>query len=198
MKIPAALPASATQTEIAKAYMTPETAKVLTDRVLDARIGNGTVAGGLNDALRFRVRGTGASRQIVPDNQLAMQLMDTVAGARLVQQLEVASRSADWSKKSNLTGFVLPRDTQAVAAAYLLGMTEPGGPPLKQDGEHLPTRPDALRKSMHEIYESSELSSRSAGATLVATTPGWMSNAPRLYTGAGVHSRIRGLLSSEA
>src|SRR5437868_2009648 len=36
MKIPAVLPASATQSEIARAYMTPETAKALPDRVLDA------------------------------------------------------------------------------------------------------------------------------------------------------------------
>lgn len=170
MKIPAPtsapvqLPASATQTEIAKAYMTPETAKVLSDDVLSARIGNGTVAGGLNDALRFRVRGTGASRQIVPDNLLAMRIMDTVAGARLVQQLEVASRTADWSKKSNLTGFVLPKDTQAVAAAYLLGLAEPGGPPLRQAPEGLPTEPAAIRKTMGEVYASSEHGSRSAGA----------------------------------
>jgi hypothetical protein len=174
MNIPA-LPASATQTQIAKAYMTPETAKALPDRVLDARIGQGTVAGGLNDAIRFRVRGSGTTRQIVPDNQLAFDLMKTTAGPKLIQQLEVASRSADWSKKSNLTGFVFPKDSQAVAAAEILSVLEPGGPPLMQEKEPTPRTPETMKKMMHEYAVESEHASRSAGAWNVR---GWITFMP--------------------
>jgi len=44
-----------TQTAIARQFMTPESRAVVPPRILDARIGSGTVAGGLNNSLSFRV-----------------------------------------------------------------------------------------------------------------------------------------------
>lgn len=159
-----AIPRANNQTDIARAFMTPETKDVLPPRVLDARIGDGTVAGGLNDSLRFRVRGSGDERTIVPDSKLAVDLMKTRAGGKLVQQLEVAASSADWTDKSNLKGFVLPRDTQAVAAAEILSYLDPGGPPPAMAAIPIPPTQAGLKALMHDTYAESSWDSRSAGA----------------------------------
>lgn len=159
------LPAHATQAQIAKAYMTPETKSVLPDNVLNGRIGNGTVAGGLNDSIVIRVRGEGANRQFVADSKLAAELLATPAGDRLIQQLKVASSSSDWlPEKTHLMGFVLPADNQAVAAASVLSDLEPGGPPAASPKEPTPRTPATLKKFLQEEWRGTYDGSKSAGA----------------------------------
>jgi hypothetical protein len=134
------------------------------------------VASGLNNSIRFRVRGSGPEREIVPDNQLAYALMGTTAGPKLLRQLEVAARSTDWAAdKTRLKGYILPRDSQAVAAAEVLSELEPGGMPLAQPRISIPRSNADLSKGLAQIYAGSLDESTHAGAW---NARGWITFMP--------------------
>lgn len=131
-----------TQTQQAVAAMTAESRAMLPDALLDARVGRSTLAGELNDQIRFRVRQTGSSVaewQLVPDSPLASAIGSTVAGERLVQQLRTAmSTIGSLHDRSNLKGFILPDDLEGViaarAVAFLEDPAEPQGTALARLG----------------------------------------------------------------
>lgn len=131
-----------TELDRAVAAMTPESRAVLPDALLAARTGRGTLAGELNDQIRFRVRQQGASVdqwQLVPDSPLASAIVQTRAGERLVQQLRTAMGTIGVQHDhSNLKGFILPDDLEGViaarAVAFLEDPSEPQGLELKRLG----------------------------------------------------------------
>lgn len=113
----------------ARTSMTPESNALIGDRALDYRLGKGTMAGALNDSVRYRVTGDGPmdQRSITPDSPLAHQLGQSEAGAKLVQQLRTANGTIKGLEKvENLKGFMLPRDVDAVVAGTTLGGAETG------------------------------------------------------------------------
>ncbi len=126
----------------AVAAMTPETRELLPDALLDARTGRGTLAGELNDQIRFRVRqqgGSVADWQLVPDSPLAHEITQSKAGERLLGQLRTAmSTIGPLHEHSNLKGFILPDDLEGViaarAVAFLEDPREPQGLELQRFG----------------------------------------------------------------
>jgi hypothetical protein len=110
--------------------MTPQTRKVLPDALLNARIGQQTLAGALNDQIRFRVLRAPqlADWQIVPDSPMAQAVMQSKAGASLVRQLHASIQTMrNEAGKSTLKGFILPKDTEGVLAGAVLSSTDSKG-----------------------------------------------------------------------
>lgn len=107
--------------------MSPESNALVSDDALRYRIGKESLATALDGAVRFRVRGDGpmASREFVPDSSTTAALLQTRQGGALVQQLRVATKSiAGLEDRSNLKGFVLPKDVDSVMASSTLGGAE--------------------------------------------------------------------------
>lgn len=135
-------PAKVTQTELAASHLTPESRRVLPDALLDAKVGRSTLAGSLNDQVRFRVRRQGdvSDWKIVPDSPTASALVQSKAGPALLRQLETAVRSTGTLEEvSNLKGFILAEDTESVLAGRVLSWldepSDPDGRQLKRLGE---------------------------------------------------------------
>jgi hypothetical protein len=133
---------SVTERDRAVAAMTPQTRAMLPDALLDARVGRGTLAGELNDQIRFRVEQRGASVdqwQLLPDSPLAAAIVQTDAGAHLLGQLRTSmSTIGVHHDRSNLKGFILPDDLEGViaarAVAFLEDPAEPQGHALARFG----------------------------------------------------------------
>lgn len=153
-----------TQTELAREHFTPRSAQLLPDALLDARIGRSTFAGALNDQIRFRVSRTGADPAawpIVPDSPVAAALVQTAAGPALLRQLSTAVKSTgSLGKVSNLNGFILAKDTEAVVAATALAAVDNRADPGKLRGHR-----------SNDTKESGRLL-RSAGHRFDRTIPG--------------------------
>ncbi len=113
-----------TQTQLAASHLTPQSRKILPDALLDARIGRSTLAGSLNDQIRFRVDRAGSDPTawpIVPDSPNAAALMQTAAGTELIRQLRTAVNSTgSLADKSKLKGFILTEDNESVTAAKVV------------------------------------------------------------------------------
>ena len=135
-------PSRVTETELASAHLTKESRRHLPDSLLDAKVGRSTLAGSLNDQVRFRVRREGEVKDwtIVPDSPTASALVQSKAGRGLLRQLETAMRSTGTLEEvSNLKGFILAEDTESVLAGRVLSWlddpTDPDGKQLKRLGE---------------------------------------------------------------
>lgn len=116
-----------TQTQIAAAHLTPESRALLPDSLLDAKIGTGTLAGALNDQVRFRVERTGepSDWKLLPDSPTAAALATSTAGAALLRQLRTAMGSTgSLARVSNLDGFILAKDTESVLAGLALSVLD--------------------------------------------------------------------------
>jgi hypothetical protein len=122
------VPSAVSEREHAVRAMTSESRALLPDALLAARTGRGTLAGELNDQIRFRVRQQGASVadwKLVPDSPLAHAILQTRAGERLTRQLRTAmSTIGVQHEHSNLKGFILPDDLEGVIAARAVAMLE--------------------------------------------------------------------------
>ncbi len=117
-----------TETQRAVAAMTPQTRALLPDALLDARVGRGTLAGELNDQLRFRVEQVGtdvADWKLHADSPKAAAIVQTKAGERLLRQLTASmSTTGVFGDRSNLKGFILPDDLESVIAARAIAFLE--------------------------------------------------------------------------
>jgi hypothetical protein len=127
-----------TETQLAAQHLTPRSRRVLPDALLDARIGRSTLAGSLNDQLRFRVEHTGGTDprgwQIVPDSPNAAALAQSKAGPELLRQLRVAvDATGSLGDRSNLKGFILAEDVESVIAGRALSwLDDPADPDGRQ------------------------------------------------------------------
>ncbi len=132
-----------TETQLAAEHLTPRSRKVLPDALLDAKIGRSTLAGSLNDQIRFRVDRRGddpTAWPIVPDSPNAAALMQTKAGPELLKQLRTAVDSTGHlGHTSNLKGFILAEDVESVVAGRALSWldepSDPDGQQVKRLGE---------------------------------------------------------------
>ncbi len=136
-----AAPSSAaprTETQRAVASMTPQSRELLPDALLDARVGRGTLAGELNDQIRFRVEQVGADVadwKLHPDSPKASGIVQTRAGERLLRQLHASMATiGPFGARSNLKGFILPDDLESVIAARAVAFLED---PAEADGVKL-------------------------------------------------------------
>ncbi|MCW2926931.1 MAG: hypothetical protein JWM86_899 [Thermoleophilia bacterium] len=137
-----ATPSGTTETQLAARHFTPRSRALLPDSLLDAHVGRSTLAGSLNDQVRFRVNRTGqvADWTISPDSPTAAALTQSRAGRGLLRQLETAMRSTGTLEEvSNLKGFILAEDNESVLAGRVLSWlddpTDPDGKQLKRLGE---------------------------------------------------------------
>lgn len=126
-----------TQTELASAHLTPRSRRLLPDALLGARVGRSTLAGSLNDQVRFRVdrRGPVEEWQVQPDSPTAAALVQSQAGPELLRQLQTAVRSTGHlDEVSNLKGFILAEDEESVLAGRVLSWLDD---PDDADGRRL-------------------------------------------------------------
>lgn len=126
-----------TETDLAKEFLTPQSQRRLPDALLDARVGRSTLAGSLNDQVRFRVDRQGddpSAWSIVADSPTAAALMQTKSGSELLRQLRTAvSSTGHLSEVSNLKGFILPKDNEGVLSGLVLsGLDDPTDPDARQ------------------------------------------------------------------
>ena len=135
-------PSRTTETELAAAHLTKQSRRLLPDSLLDAKVGRSTLAGSLNDQVRFRVIRSGAAKdwQIVADSPTAAALMQSKAGPELLRQLRTATNSTGTLEAvSNLKGFILAEDNESVLAGRVLSWlddpSDPDGRQLKRLGE---------------------------------------------------------------
>lgn len=124
-----------TQTQLARQHMTPESRSLFRDSTLDKRLGRGTVAGALNDQVRFRFDKVGAPSQwgLRPDNKVSADLLESPAGPKLEAKLRAVLASADRAGGKGtleLEGIMLSPDEAAWAAGYQLMMRDNGTTPL--------------------------------------------------------------------
>lgn len=116
-----------TETEQSLAAMTPSSRSLFDEfpNALDARIGRSTLAGALNDQIRFRVVGTGplAGRSLVPDSPLAHRVLASKSGPKLIRQLTaaLATTGSTLHPSDNLRGIILAKDTESVRAGKIIG-----------------------------------------------------------------------------
>ena len=188
-----------TQREQAVAAMTPETRALLPDALLDARTGRGTLAGELNDQIRFRVRQQGEGVEdwkLVPDSPLAHSIVQTSAGERLLTQLRTAmSTIGPMHEHSNLKGFILPDDLEGViaarAVAFLEDKAEPQGLELKRLGAAGDTK--AASELLQGWREPMRQRAQRAGAW---NGEGWITflphNARAMLVAAGAYAPHKG------
>jgi hypothetical protein len=185
VRVPTQLPAppfaGATQTDIAKASLTRATRAVLPDTLLDAKIGKGTLAGALNDQVRFRVDRTGddpATWAINTDSPAAEAVMQSRSGADLMRQLRTAvNGTRDLGRLSNLKGFMLTKDSDGVLAGTALAAVDSKGDPK---GAYLARlagqgRTDKVGRSIREDRAGTIHDLASAGAW---NSDGWITFMP--------------------
>jgi hypothetical protein len=176
----------ATQLERAREAMTPETSALLPDALLQARVGRATLAGKLNEQIRFRVRQQGegvADWDLVPDSPLAHAILDSKAGPRLIRQLRTAmSTIGPFHDRSNLKGFILPDDIEGViaarAVAFLEDPAEPQGLALARMGAGGDTK--AASELLQAWREPMRQRAERAGAW---NGEGWVSFLPHIARG---------------
>ena len=135
-------PSRITETELAKQHLTPQSRRHLPDALLNAKVGRSTLAGSLNDQIRFRVQRDGqvADWKIVPDSPTAAALVQSKAGPELLRQLSTAVRSTGTLEEvSNLKGFILAEDDESVLSGRVLSWlddpADPDGRQLERLGE---------------------------------------------------------------
>lgn len=119
----------------ARSSMTPTTNALVGDTALGFQWGRQSLAGILNDTVRFRVEGDGkmTERRLVADSAAAQAILDSSAGPKLIKQLDAAKNSLrGLEDRQNLRVFVLPKDVDGVVAASLLDRAEQGERPVKQ------------------------------------------------------------------
>lgn len=198
---PPAVAAGEPRSELGRAVqaMTPESRTLLPDALLRARVGRGTLAGALNDQLRFRVRQQGdrvEEWQLVPDSPLAHAILDTEAGAALLRQLRTAmSTVGSLHDRSNLKGFILPDDLEGViaarAVAFLEDPAEPQGRELQRLGVVADTR--AASDLLQDWREPMRQRAERAGAW---NGEGWITFLPHtaraMLVAAGAYAPHRG------
>ena len=183
-----------TQTQVAAQHMTPQTRAVVPDALLDAKIGRGTLAGALNDQIRFRVDRTGAPADwaLLPDSPTAEAVVQSRAGADVLAQLRTAMGSTrTMAKVSNLKGFILARDNEAVLASTVLSSVDSkssdSGKKLSRLGElgRTKTAGRVIRKDLPDLKHEMA----SAGAW---NDDGWITFMPdtsrAMLTGAGAYA----------
>lgn len=128
-------PAPVTETVRATRHFTARSRSILPEALLDAKVGRGTLAGALNDQLRFRVERRGAEVadwQLVADSPIAAAIAGTRAGERLLRQLRASMSSiGPLGAHTNLKGFILPDDLEGVIAARAVAFLED---PAEVDG----------------------------------------------------------------
>jgi hypothetical protein len=170
-----------TETSLAAEHLTPKSRKLLPDALLNAKVGRSTLAGSLNDQVRFRVNRTGsdvANWSIVPDSPSAAALMQTKAGPELLRQLRTATDSTKHlTDVSNLKGFILAEDNESVLAGRVLSWlddpTDPDGKQLARLGEL--NRTKVAGRIMRKWGEGIETSLATAGAW---NSRGWITFVP--------------------
>lgn len=172
--------AGQTETQLAAEHLTSRSRGLLPDALLDARIGRGTLAGALNDQVRFRVERTGdvADWKIVADSPTAAALMQTRAGPELLRQLRTATDSTGHlGHLSNLKGFILAEDRESVLAGRVLSWlddrTDPDGRQLARLGELGRTK--VAGRVMRRWGDGLEASLARAGAW---NSEGWITFVP--------------------
>lgn len=121
-------PGGLTERQRAIGAMTPATRAMLPDALLDAKVGRSTLAGELNDQIRFRVEqdGSGVDEwKLHPDSPLAHAIVQSGAGRHLLGQLRAAmSTIGPFHDRSNLKGFILPDDLEGVIAARAIAFLD--------------------------------------------------------------------------
>lgn len=118
----------------ARKNMSAETSELFQNKALAYRLGKGTLAGALNDSVRFRVTGDGPieNRKLVPDSPTAAALMQGKEGAALSGQLKTAMQSmSGFENASNLKGFILPKDVDGVIAGMMVRGLEEANPQMQ-------------------------------------------------------------------
>jgi hypothetical protein len=131
-----------TETQFAAEHLSSRSRHLLPDALLDAKIGRSTLAGSLNDQVRFRVHRTGqvADWTLEPDSPTAAALVASRAGAGLLRELTTAMRATgSLTKVSDLKGFILAEDTESVLAGRVLSWlddaSDPDGRRMRRLGE---------------------------------------------------------------
>lgn len=173
-------PSRMTETELAKQHLTPQSRRHLPDSLLNAKVGRSTLAGSLNDQIRFRVQRTGqvADWKIVPDSPTAAAITQSKAGPELLRQLTTAMKSTGTLEEvSNLKGFILAEDDESVLSGRVLSWlddpTDPDGQQLKRLGEL--NRTKVAGRIMRQWGEGLDQSIARAGAW---NAEGWITFMP--------------------
>lgn len=173
-------PSRMTETELAAQHLSPRSRRLLPDSLLDAKVGRSTLAGSLNDQVRFRVNRTGqvADWQLVPDSPTAAALMQSKAGPELIKQLETAMKSTRTLEEvSKLKGFILAEDDESVLAGRVLSWlddpADPDGRQLARLGEL--NRTKVAGRIMRKWGEGLDQSIAKAGAW---HSEGWITMMP--------------------
>ncbi|MBC7459901.1 MAG: hypothetical protein H7287_00925 [Thermoleophilia bacterium] len=114
-----------TETARARANMTPQSRELFRASTLDRRLGRGTVAGALNDQVRFRFdkHGLPGAWTLVPDNELSARLLASKAGPRLQTSIRGLLGNVDSAAQEGLfraDGIMLAKDERSWAAGYML------------------------------------------------------------------------------
>jgi hypothetical protein len=194
---PAAGPAPApgqTQTEFAAEHLSARSRHLLPDSLLDAKVGRSTLAGSLNDQVRFRVHRIGevANWTLEADSPTAAALVASRAGAGLLKQLTTAMRSTGKLEQvANLKGFILAEDNESVLAGRVLSWlddpTDPDGRQLRRLGEL--NRTKVAGRIMRTWGKGLEANIARAGAW---NAEGWITFMPdtsrAMLTNAGAYS----------
>lgn len=174
------IPSAPRPTEITKATaaFSSRSRELLPERILDQRVGTGTLAGGLNDQIRFRVAGEGpiSRRQLLPDTELAAAILNSPAGPKLERQLRMGMVTADQqSDKTVLKGFILPEDTQAVMAGAVLASLDQDTRDARVLQRALEHGGDRARDKVSAIYKDYKDGVARAGAW---NDEGWITFLP--------------------
>lgn len=156
--------------------MTPQTRASISP-MLDMRLGQGTLAGALNDQYRFRIEGNGptSTRKFVPDSALAASLVQTPHWPKVEGVMRHAmSRTDDGKPAAILKGFILPRDERAAAAGSVLSLMEGNLP--EPNALLLKSRdPEVVRSGMKAANKEAKMQMRDA---LALNEQGWITFAP--------------------
>lgn len=171
-----------TQTAVALAHMTPASSALLPESLLDARVGRQTLAGALNDQVRFRVERRGAPSEwaIVPDTKLAADLVASRAGEGLLRQLRVAIESTgSLGDRSNLRGFILPKDIESlIAARAVTSLQSPSDDDARALRRHAANGDTAAAAALLQSWRPDRLAKAArAGAW---NSDGWITFAPNI------------------
>ncbi|MCZ4497363.1 MAG: hypothetical protein JWM25_1948 [Thermoleophilia bacterium] len=180
-----------TETAHARAHFTPASKELLPEAVLGARIGRGTLAGALNDQVRFRIDRTGTADQwkLLPDSPAALAVVQSEAGPALLRQLEMGMRTTQgFEDRSVLKGFMLPKDNEGVLAGRIFGAHELDPDFRRTIADTVATEPERLGSVLRAYGEGLRSSIASAGAW---NSGGWITYMPDMaravLTGANAY-----------
>ena len=160
-----------TETALARQHMTPESSRLFRDSTLDARLGRSTVAGALNDQVRFRFDKTGRPSEwgLVPDNQLSANLLASPAGPKLEQKLRDVLATVDRGHARGaleLQGIMLADDVEGWAAGYQL---------MQRDAARVNDAPIGRPMTPQQSLQAAKATANIAGAQSLF---GWVQLAP--------------------